>query len=352
MKKTKIIVPALAMLLLGTAASVTGTVAWFSVSTAVSVTGMSVNTQVSSNLMIAVDTLDSTTRIADANFGSSISSTLDALLEPVSTTNGKAFFFTTDAKSTGDANADVYTAYNADEIPTSSELDAFDEAYGTTGAVGYKDYVFQLKAVNTQNASKDIKITKLDLIYGGPKDASKAYRVAVFTEDLGEKSSTEQGATVPSGESGTLKGIYSPNGAANFTANSAIGATNSGPTTIATTAYNSVAAVAAVPANKTNYYKVVVRLFLEGEDNTCNNTTFADLTEDWALNLELKIDTNVSNTAVTSIAKYTSAEVSAVMWYYDGTYVWNDIANIGTETGRTAAASASEAVKTAFGIGA
>ena len=42
MKKTKIIIPALGMLLLSTAASVTGTVAWFSANNSVSATGMTV----------------------------------------------------------------------------------------------------------------------------------------------------------------------------------------------------------------------------------------------------------------------------------------------------------------------
>ena len=42
MKKTKIIVPALGMLLLSTAASVTGTVAWFAMNSSVTATGMQV----------------------------------------------------------------------------------------------------------------------------------------------------------------------------------------------------------------------------------------------------------------------------------------------------------------------
>ena len=347
MKKTKIIIPALAMLLLGTAASVSGTVAWFSTSAVANVSGMTVTTQVSSNLMIATDTLASTERINDANFSSSVSTAISALLEPVSTTNGKAFFYTTDAKSTGDANADVYTRYNAVEAPSDDENTAFNSAYGTSGAVGYKDYVFQLKAVNTQGAAKDIKLTKLNLIYGGAQDASKAYRVAVFTENLGEAGSN------PAGGSGTLLGIYSPAGASNFVANSAISAADAAPTTISTTAYNTVSNIASVPANKTNYYKVVVRLFLEGEDNTCNNSTFANLTSSWALNLELRIDGASTNTAVSNISKFTTATVSATTYYYDGsTYLWTNVANVGTETGRTAIADASADVKTAFGYGA
>ena len=53
MKKTKIVVPALAVLLLSTAASVSGTVAWFSMNTQIKVTGMTVTTKVSSSLQIA-----------------------------------------------------------------------------------------------------------------------------------------------------------------------------------------------------------------------------------------------------------------------------------------------------------
>ena len=43
MKKTKVIIPALGLLVLSTAASVTGTVAWFSMNSQVSATGMTIN---------------------------------------------------------------------------------------------------------------------------------------------------------------------------------------------------------------------------------------------------------------------------------------------------------------------
>ena len=352
MKKTKIVVPALGILLLSTAASVSGTVAWFSMNNAVKVTGMSVTTRVSSNLKIVGDTLASTARKADNLFVDNLTiGDLSGVLEPVSTVNGKNFFYTTNGQADGDAQADTYTAYNAAEIPTSTELDNFAEAYDSATAdpkpVGYLDYVFQLKAVNAASAAKDIKITRLDLVYGGAKDPSKAYRVAVFTEDLGET------GVNPAGGSGTLKGIYAPDGGNNHTANSAISATSGGPVAIATTAYNTVASIASVPANKANYYKVVVRLYLEGEDTTCTSTTFADLTQAWELNLDLKIDTaSTTNTAAANIAKYTSAEVSGTKYYYNGSYVWTDPAKLGDNAEGTAIASAAADVKTAFGYGA
>ena len=350
----KKLIPALALLLVSAVLLATSSFAWFSMNTTVTVTGMQVTTKVSSNLQIKEDTLDSTTRIADNLFTTAVDESTSyltpALLEPVSTVTGKAFFYTTNALSTGDAAADDYKAYNAAEIPTAGELTTFNSDYSAGGtAVGYVDYVFQLKATNTVGSAKDIKITKLDLIYSGAADSSKAYRIAVFVEDLGET------GTDPHAVSGALKGIYAPNGAANHSdvaeplANYAVSQAATAPTALSAN-YNTVGNIATVPANKTNYYKVVLRLYLEGEDTTCKNDTFAALTGDWKLNVEIKLDDEANtNTAVTCIGKYTSAVVETTTWFYDGTYVWNNAANIGTETGRTAIGSADAAVKTAFG---
>ena len=53
-KSTKIILPALALLVLGTTAAATGTVAWFAANGVVSATGMEVQCDVSKNLLIVV----------------------------------------------------------------------------------------------------------------------------------------------------------------------------------------------------------------------------------------------------------------------------------------------------------
>ena len=53
MKKTKIIVPALGVLLLSTAASVTGTVAWFSMNNFVTATGMQVKAKAENGIVIS-----------------------------------------------------------------------------------------------------------------------------------------------------------------------------------------------------------------------------------------------------------------------------------------------------------
>ena len=64
MKKTKIIVPALGMLLLSTAASVTGTVAWFAANTTVSATAIQVKAKAEGGIAIGAYTLTSASAAA------------------------------------------------------------------------------------------------------------------------------------------------------------------------------------------------------------------------------------------------------------------------------------------------
>ena len=52
MKKTKVLVPAMALLALGTAASVTGTVAWFSMNTRVTATGMQIRAKSNASFLL------------------------------------------------------------------------------------------------------------------------------------------------------------------------------------------------------------------------------------------------------------------------------------------------------------
>ena len=60
MKKTKVIIPAMGLLLLSTAASITGTVAWFAVNTSVTVTGLQVKAKAEGGIVIAPYTITKT----------------------------------------------------------------------------------------------------------------------------------------------------------------------------------------------------------------------------------------------------------------------------------------------------
>lgn len=62
------------------------------------------------------------------------------------------------------------------------------------------------------------------------------------------------------------------------------------------------ATVGVVPAGKTKFFKVIVRLWLEGEDKTCTNDTFATLTEEWALDLDFQLQDTIGGATVLNTA--------------------------------------------------
>ena len=67
MKKTKIIIPALGMLLLSTAASVTGTVAWFAANASVTATGMTIKAKSDSEFLVISKSSDLTANAKSVN---------------------------------------------------------------------------------------------------------------------------------------------------------------------------------------------------------------------------------------------------------------------------------------------
>ena len=185
----------------------------------------------------------------------------------------------------------------------------FSQTYGVTKssaaaeygekAVAYVDYVFQLKATNTSNATQSIVVEQLNLKYNGSADASvsKAHRVAFFIEDISAGTATAG----PAGSSAT----YTVASSANFD-----NAVISGPTTSSATAYVSAGqALITVDAGTTKYYKVVVRMWLEGQDKTCNNGTFMQLNNEWELGIKLALVDNslVASAAVSNISQVNSS---------------------------------------------
>ena len=300
MKLSRKLIPAFAMLLVSAIMMTTASYAWFSINTNVTAKGMKVNTTASDSVLIVEALLDgenSEKKVDDANFTTDLSQSVTGLLNPVSTVNGTSFFYTAgkNVEGDGDAKTDNYISY---------DKTAFNTAYGTSDAVAYVDYVFQIKATNASTSdAKDLYITALDLTYEGASDNNqKAFRVAVFAEEY-------NGSAFTKGV-GTLKTILAPKDAAYHTDGSAVSSTTE-VTAIDTDVLGANATLANIPANSTKYYKVVVRLWLEGEDTTCKNDTFANLAADkgWALNLTIELQkigdpdvkpVNLLGTAVTS----------------------------------------------------
>ena len=304
----------------------------------VTITGMEVKTHVGSNLLIQKGALTDSTTLSEATFITDETQSIKAILEPVSTVNGKDFFYTLDAKADGSKlhnpiGADTsetiaFRDYDETGLATSGNdvngnafdsgkyTNMFSQDYGVTKtntifvsdspalAVGYVDYVFQLKATNTESSTQAINLTELKLTYGDATDGEKAYRAAVFVSDGVDVGGTfADWTTIPSG---VTANIYTPASAENFDDGKAVSTTSAR----AAVAYVSQATpmVAEVPANSVKYYKCVVRLWIEGEDKTCNTSTFKALTNDWKLDLTMELG---QGTGVTNIEMATTSATPA-----------------------------------------
>jgi len=306
------LLPAAGMLAVSASMLATSTYAWFTMNKEVSVTGMQMTTKVSENLLIAPDTIANNAKLADSAFRNALVDTKSAFLEPVSTVDGTNFFYTAGTNVQGNGSV-INTKWNT-YADTPAGIEAFASEYALTGTdaanvKGYVDYVYQLKAVNGSTDSK-IRLTKLDLNYGGSGDnGQKASRVAVFVENLGSVTSSGTSTYLaPSGTIGTLTSIFSASGAQNFS--KALGTSDtaddavSGETTRADVQVPNTAVALTAANNATSYYKIVVRVWIEGEDTTCNNATFMDLTDKWSLDMtwDLEADSNATtNLAVNNL---------------------------------------------------
>lgn len=293
-KALRKLVPAIVMLLIAAAFVGTSTYAWFSMNRVVNVSGMSVTTEVSDSLLIAEAN-------AEANFVKTITQNRVGRLRPVSTVNGVDFFYTnpTNVKGNGDANTETYVAYSEAVVADPSNAltnspagksnydKAFNEAYGVSGTFtndnvlfGYIDYSFYIKATNVTNTAEDLKLTTLNLLYNGAVVTEKAWRVAVFAQSASANTAVSTAPTTSE-----RVAMLTLSGAANQETGKAVTSTSATGTVTYTSDAWAVASVG-TGASSTQYYKVTVRLWLEGEDTTCTNTTFATLTSAYTLAVE------------------------------------------------------------------
>ena len=302
MKKFKKLIPAMVMLLIAAMLMGTTTYAWFSMNNKVTVSGMEVRTKVSSSLLVSGTT-------DEADFAASLSQTRTGILEPVSTVNGIDFYYHDTANNvaaTGKAtdSSATFIAYTE-----STDLDnsaagktqydvAFNGNYGvsssavTTSTVeyGFIDYTFYLKATSTAD-NQIIGMTRCNLLYGGQplsssatigssaavdSAAGKAWRVAV----LSTAGQTTAAAAASANTAKTF--LLALDGADNWDGKAVAAADAYGTATYGT----AVEIESDIDAGATKYYKVIVRLYLEGQDKTCNNETYVNLTADYSLDVD------------------------------------------------------------------
>lgn len=298
----------------------------------VQVSGLAMKTHVGSNLLICSDNEElsySSSRLIQGR---------KALLEPVSSVSGLtgSFYYTTDAaadghkitapSTSGGTVSNGYTPYSESvtQTDTTAGKAGYDSAFQTAyeagaasasdygTAYGYVDYVFYLKATADADGQQ-VRLVKCDLDYNdgdistSPADA--AWRIAVFSKELtaaqggaGLTGTNGTASVDPAGSGETAKSILKLSGATEFSPGNAV----SGEGTRGAVTYGNDAVLGTlVHAGDTQYYKVTVRVWLEGEDTTCKSSTYAALeTGLWNLDLDIKLvaSNDTTDTAVTNIS--------------------------------------------------
>lgn len=325
----KKLIPAAGSLMVSAVMLATSTYAWFTMSRTVEVRGMQLKTKVSGNLLISETNED------DSKYGTDLVQGRKALLEPTSTTTGAngSFWYTVDAKADGSklhaASGDyVFKNYSeaagAGDTPANAAKDAtmsyktyydadFNDEYEITPAVGafntaygYEDYVFYLKA-SADDTNDTINMTKCVLSREGAAitDEDLAWRVAVFATATAAETQTGD----PASAAANLKGsILALDGAAYHDSGKAVTAANGGLTTVTFNDDTNPVVIGTVGSGETAYYKVTVRIWLEGQDTTCTSETYAALDDDtWRLDLEFKLESDDTNAIheITTAAKAT-----------------------------------------------
>jgi hypothetical protein len=257
-------------------------------------------------------------------------------LEPSSTINGIDYYWTSTSNvdAAGNAIAEVYTAYDEDTAlaHTAAGKTNYDNEFNTNYAFtsptatytgvsyGYVDYVFYLKAVNTEQTSQDLNLTRLNLLYNGVAPfaeteaygrVDKAWRVALIVQDITTNfayGSTFTDAIAAPAATNTVS-MFTISGAGNHDSTDyAVGDASGTPTVMdlsygdSKTAYNQAGKLDTIAAGAEKHYKVIVRVWLEGEDTTCTNQTYATLKNNYTLDLKFEYGgtavANISNTAV------------------------------------------------------
>ncbi len=344
-KKTsakKKLLPAIGMLAISGAMLASSTYAWFTMNKEVTLTGMEVKATVGDSLLIANSTPG--TAHADENtFAKGTNFEITGMLQPVSTISAakNSYFYTYDAKADGSKASDTaQIAYTA--VPTEG-----NNAYkvSTDGGTNYDykafvDYVVELKAINSDsNTAKQIRLTDLNLLYDGVVLTDHAYRVAIFQQNGDNSSDVISPVYTAIDNNAAANKIFAYTGYDYFgTDTSAEGvATTTTKGTISPAVNAAGGWTKDVAANTTDYTKLTIRLWLEGEDTDCYSSKFLNLSKEWTLDLKFELadttnaDTPVATTAINSGIKasatnagvaslsspHTSAQEVSYQWYKD-----------------------------------
>lgn len=213
MKKTKILVPAMGMLLLSTAASITGTVAWFAANASVTATGMQITAKTDNTYLLISKTNTTASAIQSENVKTvAIGMTAeDSQVYPSAPVRSaaEAAYLTTSGKTVSGAAittagaqvTDTATAAAVTNWYTAAALGPGASTIDDTTAVqleSFTNYVWvqnlYLTVASGSNAARNLSITATFTQKTGGEDLS-AVKMIVTTNDGGFALLTSSAAT-------------------------------------------------------------------------------------------------------------------------------------------------------------
>lgn len=264
-KNARKLIPAVAMLLVSATMLSTASFAWFSMNSQVEATGMQVNVDAPTSLLISRTS-------ATAGFANSIDFGEDSesaqTLGHASSTNGESIF----AISSGmiDENGDIEASNNLTDVTAS---DNYGDVYGVADTVGFVDYEMWIATTGTDNVQIALTTgTGFSTTGTGVADLLPALRFAVLTGvDGSEKVPTEaENGNVWAGD--TTNSLDEGSQAYESITYGDLGDVNHYTTGAALVNISGTAEEATV-----NGTRVVIRVWLEGEDDACINANAVNL---------------------------------------------------------------------------
>ena len=262
MKKTKIIIPALAVLLLSTAASVTGTVAWFSMNNNVTATGMNIKAKAENGIVI------SNAAAANGTWADSATAAHNAALEvyPTSTKDGSTWCHSASNDADDATSNGTYSMLTlADDATTgagyvnNNGVEGYQTTEGTGEYVGKFDEAYYLKnsfyiKSSAEAMTKAFYINQISVSGNtNSPEFDKCLRVLII------QSSTKM--------------VFAPITGADTTYSAWTGSQSEAVTVVAPGTKNTVwNASLAIPARSSDPLQFDVYLYYEGEDENCKST--------------------------------------------------------------------------------
>ena len=247
MKKTKIIIPALGMLLLSTAASVTGTVAWFAANSSVTATGMTLKAKTDSEYLVI--SRDSATATWEAGIiTKTVALTFPTDAEVLPTSRSGSNWITATGTSTTDGTA----AANSTQNLTITEANN----YGSADQKNYYIYDVVYVGLAKGSSSTSSKILKCNVTFTATQSSelNKCLTVGIYAgSSLGSNSFTESYVLASSATTATVK-----NGSNTIYSGANLSATSGQP--ISVYAYFDGADAACTTANAINLSNIQIDL--------------------------------------------------------------------------------------------